>query len=184
MKAFDRTQCFRRGQDFRRDMGRAIFLIIAILFPHLQAQPNSSSVNSEPRIGFDCISLEQGLSQSTIYCILQDRKGFLWLGTADGLNRYDGYTFKIYKTGPHGLRNSMIRAIYEDRSGMLWIGTEGGGLHKFDPATERFTCYQFDPNDPRSLSNNYVWSICEDHAGNLWIGTDGGGLSRLGRDDG
>lgn len=170
----------------QRDKTIWVALLFSLpLFSPLFAQNSVPSTSTGPIIKFESISLEQGLSQSTVRCILQDSKGFLWFGTADGLNRYDGYKFKVYKTDshdPNGLSSSVIRTIYEDRSGMLWIGTEGGGLNEFDPATERFVRYQYDRNDPNSLSNNYVWSVCEDRTGKLWIGTDGGGLNEFDRE--
>ena len=133
-------------------------------------------------VKFERISLEQGLSQSVVTCTLQDSKGFIWFGTQDGLNRYDGYEFVVYKHDPEDpdtLSNNFIWAIHEDESGILWIGTGGGGLDRFDRATGRFTHYQHDPGDPHSLSNNIVLSIHQDREGMLWLGTNGGGLNRF-----
>ena len=133
---------------------------------------------------FQHITAEQGLSQNSVMCIAQDHQGFLWLGTRDGLNRYDGYNFKVYKHGPDNpgsLLDSEIIALYEDRSGTLWIGTGGGGLHKFDRARDRFVQYQHDPHDANSLSYDYVRSIYEDRSGTLWIGTGGSGLNKFDR---
>ena len=130
---------------------------------------------------FDRISIEQGLSQTTVYCILQDARGFMWFGTRDGLNKYDGYDFTIYKQepdNPHSLSNNTVRALYEDRSGTLWVGTDGG-LNRFDRAEDRFTRYQADPENPRSLSSDRVRAITEDLSGALWIGTYGGGLNKI-----
>ena len=82
---------------------------------------------------FERISLEQGLSQSTVFCMLQDSQGFLWFGTEDGLNKYDGYTFTVYKhdpEDPNSLGGNWIQAMLEDDSGMLWIGTSDGGLDR------------------------------------------------------
>ena len=134
---------------------------------------------------FERISLEQGLSQSVVLCILQDSKGFMWFGTQDGLNRYDGYEFVVYKhdpENPDSLSNSWVLSIYQDQDGVLWIGTFGGGLDRFDRETEQFTHYQNDPNDPYSLSNDFVQSIYKDREGVLWIGTGGGGLDRFDRE--
>ncbi|MCI0691977.1 histidine kinase, partial [candidate division KSB1 bacterium] len=134
---------------------------------------------------FERISLEQGLSQNTIYCILQDRKGFMWFGTQDGLNKFDGYDFKVYKhdpQDPNSLSNNVVRTIYEDRAGTLWIGTNGGGLNKLDGEKDSFTHYRHDPNDANSLSDNYVLSICEvsrHGRRTLWIGTRYGGLNQF-----
>lgn len=120
----------------------------------------------------------------TINCILQDRKGFMWFGTQDGLNRYDGYDFKIYKHDPDNdktISDSYIWCILEDQydDNILWIGTINGGLNKFDQLTERFKQYRHDENIPQSLSHNDVKCIHQDSTGVLWIGTDGGGLNKF-----
>jgi len=131
---------------------------------------------------FERISLEHGLSQNTVYCMIQDHKGFLWIGTQDGLNKYDGYDFKAYKhdpENPNSLNSSVITSIYEDHSKVLWVGTNNGGLNKFDRETETFIHYRHDPNDPKSLSGSFVSSIYEDRSGGLWIGTRDGGLNKL-----
>ncbi|HQR45208.1 MAG TPA: two-component regulator propeller domain-containing protein [Thermoanaerobaculia bacterium] len=133
---------------------------------------------------FERISLEQGLSQSVIESIVQDRKGFLWFATEDGLNRYDGYGFTVYRYqagNPRSLSYNDIKTLHEDRAGLLWVGTFEGGLNRFDPAAGVFTRYRNDPADPSSLAANTVRAILEDRAGNLWLGTQGGGLDRLDR---
>ena len=135
------------------------------------------SWGQKQRTQFKHISLEEGLSQSSVYSIVQDRLGFMWFGTEDGLNKYDGYDFDIYKNDPENpdyLSYNNIKAMYEDQEGRLWLGTYGGGLDRFDPEEEKFKHFRFNPNDPNSLSNNFVTSICEDQTGNLWIGTDDG----------
>jgi ligand-binding sensor domain-containing protein/serine phosphatase RsbU (regulator of sigma subunit) len=148
------------------------------LFSLSHAQPHG--------IEFERLSLEQGLSQSVVTCILQDRQGFLWFGTMDGLNKYDGYGFTVYKhdaEDSNSLSDNCITAICEDRFGMLWIGTRDG-LNRFDRITERFARYWHDPANPRSLSHNTITAICEDrvNAENwLWVGTGEGGLDLFDR---
>lgn len=144
----------------------------------------SISINVLPCAGarndlrFEHISIEQGLSQNSARCILQDKKGFLWFGTdGGGLNKYDGYEFTLYKTDPENpfsLSYNVILELYEDRSGDIWIGTDGGGLNRFNREKETFTRYQNVPGDPGSLSHNIVSAIYEDRSGNLWVGTRGG----------
>ena len=110
----------------------------------------------ERAIKFERISLEHGLSQSAVNCIAQDNRGFLWFGTQDGLNKYDGQNFKVYmhnKSDPHSISNNHIRVICKDRDGTLWIGTNGGGLNKFNPETERAVRYTHDASNPQSLSH-------------------------------
>jgi signal transduction histidine kinase/ligand-binding sensor domain-containing protein/class 3 adenylate cyclase/CheY-like chemotaxis protein len=139
------------------------------------AQPSNTPPNEH--IKFEHLSVEQGLSQNTVQCILQDHLGFMWFGTQNGLNKYDGYSFTIYKPDPQNLQSmsdSRIESLYEDHIGTLWIGTKNGGLDQFDPVTETFQHYQYDSENPQSLSNNNVLTIYEDPSGALWIGTEKG----------
>ncbi|OQY55797.1 MAG: hypothetical protein B6245_19290 [Desulfobacteraceae bacterium 4572_88] len=128
-------------------------------------------------IRFDHISTRDGLSQSTIHCILQDRKGFMWFGTWYGLNRYDGYKFVVYQNlpeNPRSLSHNSVLSLCEDQSGMLWVGTFGGGLNRLDRKTEQFTRYRHASDDPRSLSGDEILAIHEDRSGTIWIGTSRG----------
>jgi len=133
-------------------------------------------------IKFEHLTLEDGLSQATVYSILQDKVGAVWFGTGDGLNLYDGYTFKVYRNqpdAPYTLSNNSIPVLYEDKEGIIWVGTDGGGLNRFDRTVQRFTAYLPDLDNPNSLSSNQIWAIAEDNEGYLWLGTDGGGLNRF-----
>ena len=127
----------------------------------------------------DSWGIEQGLPQNTVHAIIQTRDGYLWLGTQEGLARFDGLHFTIYnKKNVEQLTNSWIRALCQDREGNLWIGTDGGGLTCLKPGNrkgETFIIY----TKKQGLSNQRIRSIYEDRQGNLWIGTEGGGLNRL-----
>ena len=126
---------------------------------------------------FNRITIKQGLSQSSVHSIYQDSSGFLWFGTFDGLNRYDGYNFKIFRHDPEDNRsisNNNIYPVIEDNRGILWIGTLWGGLNKYDPITDTFTHYKHEPGNPESISNNSVLALVEDNDGNLWVGTEQG----------
>ena len=130
-------------------------------------------------IRFSHLSTEQGLSQSRVDHMLQDRRGFIWIGTYNGLNCYDGYRFKIYKpdpNNPNSLGGLFVSALFEDRSGILWIGTDQG-LNRFDPVTERFTQFRADPDNPDGLSG-FPEHITQDRDGTLWLATHNG-LDRL-----
>ncbi|BHH83100.1 two-component regulator propeller domain-containing protein [Desulforhopalus sp. 52FAK] len=129
---------------------------------------------------FERIDGNAGLYKRTITCGLQDRLGYVWFGSEDGLLRYDGYEFKEFIYNPddiNSLSSNLIYALLEDHNGMLWIGTVGGGLNKYNPKTGTFTRYTHDPDDPKSLSHNGVISLLEDSKNRIWVGTEGGGLN-------
>jgi len=150
-------------------------ILAACLFMLIICAAHSPAQQS--KIKFQSISLDEGLSQSTVFCVAQDHRGFLWFGTEDGLNRYDGLTFRVYKRDPEdpdSLGFSYIKALHEDRTGRLWIGTFGGGLSRYDRGTDRFIRYQYRKGDPSSLSSDSVQALCEDRSGALWIGTTSG----------
>jgi signal transduction histidine kinase/ligand-binding sensor domain-containing protein len=133
---------------------------------------------------FEHLSLEDGLSQNAVLDLLQDRQGFLWVATQDGLNRYDGYAFTIFKNDPddpNTLSHNSVLTLLEDNSGTIWIGTWGGGLNRLDPQSGKITRFRYDAADPTSLANDTVAALWEDRHGALWVGTIGGGLSRLDR---
>ncbi|MBL7960125.1 SMP-30/gluconolactonase/LRE family protein [bacterium] len=131
-------------------------------------------------VKFHHISLEQELSHGTVYSILQDRKGFLWVATEGGLNRYDGYEIKTFMHDPmdsNSIANGNVSSILEDRYGFLWLATWGGGLDRYDPANEKFYHYKHNPSNSQSISDDRVQTLFEDSKGNLWIGTYSGGLN-------
>ncbi|MBN2103461.1 hypothetical protein JW835_05400 [bacterium] len=133
---------------------------------------------------FEHLTTERGLSQSTITCILQDHNGFMWFGTQDGLNRYDGYQFTVYRHHPsdsNSISSNSIYALFEDSQKNLWVGTESG-LDLFHSTANTFRHYRHDADNDSSLSHNQVMSISEDKKGDLWIGTNGGGLNRYDRE--
>ena len=126
---------------------------------------------------FEKVSLEKGLSQTSVLSMVQDAQGFMWFGTYDGLNRYDGNNMRVYKNDlqdPNSISDNGIRVLYEDRSGVLWIGTSNGGLNMYDRNADAFHRFQHDPSRPDSLSSNEIRSMYEDSRGILWIGTTNG----------
>ena len=129
---------------------------------------------------FKSISVENGLSQSTVNCMIEDRYGFLWFGTQDGLNRFDGYHFKIFRHDSKDLNSisdDNVWSMFEDNSGNIWIGTQDGILNCFNPVTEKFSHYL--PDSSSTLSGNSITCIYQDTAGNLWLGTYKSGLFRF-----
>jgi PAS domain S-box-containing protein len=131
---------------------------------------------------FAHLTTNDGLSQSYVNAILQDRRGFMWFGTRDGLNRYDGNDFVEYKHNPNGpgaLSANFVEDLMEDDRGYLWIATHTGGVNKFDLTTERSTHYRHDPSNPNSIGSDWVESIARDSRGYLWFGTGDSGLDRF-----
>lgn len=132
-------------------------------------------------IKFEHISIDHGLSQSSVNCILKDKRGLMWFGTQDGLNRYDGYKFKIYRHQPensNSISDSHINCLSEDRNGVLWVGTRDG-LDHFDREKEIFIRYKKDRPPPFHLSDNEITAIGEDREGVLWVGTFAGGINKF-----
>ncbi len=126
------------------------------------------------------ISVRDGLSYSNVSSILRDSQGFMWFGTFNGLNRYDGNDFRIYlpvKGEAGSIANEWINVLYQDSDRVMWVGTKAG-LDKYDPLTDRFSHYQHQPGDPSSISHNDVRTISGDINDGLWIGTQNG-LNRL-----
>jgi len=134
---------------------------------------------------FTRITTEQGLSDLRVQAIMQDHAGFMWFGTPNGLDRYDGYDVVEYRNdpaNPRSLSGNFIEDLYEDSSGTIWVSTRSG-LNAFDRRTEQFTRYLHDSGDARSLSNNWVRAVYQDRAGVLWVGTQKG-LNRFDRASG
>lgn len=127
--------------------------------PTLNQQTDAPQPDANISFRFDHILTEQGLSSGEVWSILRDRRGFLWFGTLDGLDRFDGYNVKVFLyflTDPASLSDNAIRTICEDRSGTLWIGTWTGRLNRYDHDSETFTRFQHDPHNPDSLSDNNI----------------------------
>jgi len=155
--------------------------VIILLLLSLQAFSGDrlssfTSVDPQLQLSHDCIS-----------CILQDSRGFLWIGTERGLDKYDGYNITEYlhdPDNPRSISHNFIRTIFEDPADsgkVLWIGTKGGGLDRYDRETNEFSSFQHHPDDPTSLSHSDVKCIFKDRKGIYWIGTEGGGLQQFDR---
>jgi ligand-binding sensor domain-containing protein len=132
-----------------------------------------------PKLKFSHINSFQGLSNSTVETIYQDHRGFIWFGTRDGLNRYDGYQITVFKNKPAdvtSLSDDYIRCLQEDSGHELWIGTSNG-LNRFNQFKNKFTRFKHLPSDKQSISGNTINCIYNDRQGNLWIGTADGCLN-------
>jgi two-component sensor histidine kinase/ligand-binding sensor domain-containing protein len=144
-------------------------LLIELLSISVQAQ----------LLRFDHYSTQEGLSQSNVNCIYQDSRGFIWIGTRNGLNRFDGYKFVIYNRDPKdtfSLSDDFVTDVAEDKSGNLWIATKGG-LNKYDRSENRFSRFFHNEKDPHTLSGNALNKLAFDQEGNLWIATQMNGLN-------
>ena len=129
------------------------------------------------KIPFDRMTVEDGLPHSAVNAIAQDETGFIWLGTQDGLARYDGNRFEVLKSDEDNLAsisNNWIWTLLTDRAGRLWVGTNEGGLNLWEPQTKSFRRYMNLEMDSTSISNNRVRSLMEDKDGRIWVGTESG----------
>jgi ligand-binding sensor domain-containing protein/signal transduction histidine kinase len=130
---------------------------------------------------FERLGLEEGLSQSVVNAITQDQFGFLWFGTTDGLNRYDGHSFEVFQPDPDdptSITDRWITALLTDSQGNIWIGTFRGGLNRYDQSTGQFISYINDPTKQITLASNHITALLEDKDGFLWVGTSKG-LERI-----
>ena len=116
-----------------REMGFLLWVSSSILYNGIYAQSNN--------IRFEHLTLDHGLSQSTVYSILQDDRGFMWFGTQDGLNRFYGYDFVVFSPHPSdstSITDNVVQVMLEDQSGRLWLGTARAGLNRFDRTKSTF----------------------------------------------
>ncbi|MEO6456569.1 MAG: two-component regulator propeller domain-containing protein [Ginsengibacter sp.] len=143
-----------------------LFFLFSSCFFAINAQQSS--------IKFTHLTNLDGLSQSTVQAMLKDKYGFMWFGTHDGLNRYDGYTFKVYRhqpKDPRSLSTSNIMSLYEDRLGNLWVGTTNGALCLYDRKHDSFIRIKESNGNYQGLSQNSITAMYEDRRNNFWIGT-------------
>lgn len=149
-----------------------VWLLLVFINPAFSQQEN---------VYFEHITVEKGLSQSSVLSIAQDSIGFMWFGTKDGLSRYDSRQFEVYRYNPQdksSISSSLnINALLTDSKGNLWVGTQNG-LNKYLPESNSFIRFQHDSKRENTISNNAIRCIYEDRQNNIWIGTDSG-LNKL-----
>jgi len=145
---------------------RMVYAVLCICIMASQAFAQSTKAI------FKHLTINDGLSQNTVYSILQDHEGFIWIGTTDGLNKYDGYEFTVYKhdiDDKNSLTSSQINALLEDKNGNLWIGT-ADGINFYDRQRNTFThTYTFSKRSTET--NDYITDILQDKKGNIWVST-------------
>ncbi|HEY5406978.1 MAG TPA: two-component regulator propeller domain-containing protein [Ginsengibacter sp.] len=164
-------------QAFKSTCIKISFFLIFLFLLH----PFAVSAQNK-KLEFDHLETDAGLSQSNVICMLQDSKGFMWFGTRDGLNKYDGYKFTVYRNDPKdksSISNNYIPDMMESRNGDLWIATWGGGVNHYNREKGIFNCYKHDANNPTSIAGNFITALQEDTDGNIWIGTESAGLDML-----
>ncbi len=155
-----------------------LFTILFCLFwhrAHLQG-------TGHPYYKFTHFTSQDGLPQNSVLAILQDETGFMWFGTDDGLARYDGYQFKVYRHTPgnqHSIQNNVIRGLAQDRWGFIWVATEGGGINVFDPSTEKFLSFSTLSQNPLPIHAKKISSLMIDREGEIWVATLSEGIYRL-----
>ncbi len=154
-----------------------LFRVLAKLFLFALIGAPASALDSQ--ITWEPFGRDQGLSGSSVTAIVQDQTGYLWFSTQTGLNRWDGYTMRVWQKVPfssNSLSHNLIQTMTLDGN-ILWLGTYDG-LDRFDPATETFQTFSHRDGEPQSLSHNVVTRVYRDHLGRLWVGTLDG-LNRL-----
>jgi signal transduction histidine kinase/ligand-binding sensor domain-containing protein/DNA-binding response OmpR family regulator len=152
-------------------MSLAVVVLTSVFF-----KSNSQVIN------FKHLTINDGLSQNAVFAIMKDSRGFMWFGTKDGLNKYDGYDFLIYQHNPFDsttLSANYISSLFEDSRGLIWVGTFDRGINVYDRKKDIF--HRIDlGKDGLSLRNTFeIKAIDEDSQGNIWVATSGDGLFRV-----
>src|SRR5579862_1451078 len=153
---------------------RKLLFIIFLAAPLFCFSQNQS-------LKFDHFGTREGLSQINVNCIIQDSRGFMWMGSRNGLNRYDGYKFIAFRNDskdPNSVSNNMITDLAEDREGNIWVATQNG-LNEYVRNLGIFVRYMHDEHNPRSIANNIIARLTFDPDGSLWVATQNGGLDHM-----
>ena len=135
-----------------------------------------------PPLVLEHLTVADGLPQATVMAVLQDSQGFVWIGTEDGLVRYDGRDLHRYartRTEEGSLAGNFVWDIAEDSRGDLWIATKDGGLARWSRAADKFTVYRHDPGNPASLASDTIRAVAIDERGRVWAATSGAGVDIL-----
>ena len=150
------------------------FLIVMLL--------TTNSLAQNKPVKFNRITSSNGLSQNKAIGLVQDHDGFIWIGTEDGLNKYNGYNFEIFKRIPGdslSLNDNWVNSIYVAKDGTLWVGGLLAGLSRYNSTTNNFISYNHNLSDPNSIADVSIIDISEDEKGNLWIATQNNGFDYM-----
>ncbi len=156
-------------------------IVIMFLSVNFIQIPTFNTIAFNDHLEFEQITSLEGLSHDTVYSITQDKLGFLWFGTEDGLNKYDGYHIEVYRGGQtsSSIGNANCSVIYVDENNNLWIASWGGGIQVLNPTTGLVKSYVHNDEDSSSISDNSVHSIYQDKSGTFWFGTYTKGLNKF-----
>jgi ligand-binding sensor domain-containing protein/two-component sensor histidine kinase len=163
--------------NFNKMSRRYLFQSFICLYIHLFSADLLAQKDNFPFQQFEKITTENGLSDNSVYEVIQNNKGFLWFLTGNGLNRYDGYNFKIYSYDPadsNSLAGGQFYSLVQDKNGLLWFNSETEGIYSFNPVTEKFFHYGSNKKDINSLMDDATQGLVADKAGNIWIATQSG----------
>jgi|APCry1669189101_1035198.scaffolds.fasta_scaffold00063_24 ligand-binding sensor domain-containing protein/two-component sensor histidine kinase len=153
-----------------------LFLLFSATLPlHAQRQPVPGQIPYPP-LYFDHLGRENGLPSEVVFCAIQDFEGYIWVGTTNGLARYDGHDMKIFRSIPGdsaSLVDNSIYDLHQSKDSLIWIGT-GNGLSVYDPNTGLITNFPFDTKKPGGFPARRIYSFHEETDGSLWVGADDG----------
>lgn len=168
----------RKNERRVRPVPAAVFILLLLAGA---AGPRCPLFAQGAGVTFEQLFLQHGLSQSIVKAIVQDHMGFMYFGTEDGLNRYDGYRFSVIRHDPqdvHSLSYNDINALCADSRGYIWVGTFNAGLNRYNPASGRCLRLRREPGASGSISHDNILAVVEDRFGAIWVGSEGG-LNRL-----
>ena len=154
---------------------RQLLLVVLLCTWMLPASARSPMV-------FEHLGLDDGLSQNTVMDTFQDSRGFMWIATEAGLNRFDGNELVVYSREPgnaDAIASDYVWAIDEDADGNLWLATDGGGVAVWEREKDRFVAVRYEPGNPASLSSDKVRNLLVAADGRVWVATRGAGINRI-----
>lgn len=147
-------------------------LILTFLISCIQSPLNNIRAQSQPI--FKKINQADGLSNGRVTSIVREANGFVWVGTKNGLNRYDGLEMRVYNKQNSNISSNDISDVFIDSKGRMWVSTLGGGLNRYDKIHDKFIVYKNAPGNAQSISSNHINTIFEDSQGHIWLGTENG----------
>ncbi len=148
--------------------------LCVLLLAHAAIAARPAGERLVPSLRVERLGVEDGLPSGHVTAITQDTRGFVWLGTEEGLARYDAHEFVVYEAGPKALPDAHVTALVDDHQDGLWIGTAEGGLARLDQKTGTFTYFTHDPERADSLAGDTVLALAVDGRGRVWVGLNAG----------